>query len=59
MSEKIIRVEHLQQFFPVGGFGKNTKYVRDVYERIKVKLWNIIKDEMEGKEVKYEINKVS
>ena len=34
-------------------------YVRDVYERIKVKLWNIIKDEMEGKEVKYEINKVS
>lgn len=30
MSEKIIRVEHLQQFFPVGGFGKNKKYVRAV-----------------------------
>ena len=30
MSEKIIRVEHLQQFFPVGGFGKNKKYVREV-----------------------------
>jgi len=30
MAEKIIRVEHLQQFFPVGGFGKNKKYVRAV-----------------------------
>ena len=30
MSEKIIKVEHLQQFFPAGGFGKNKKYVRAV-----------------------------
>lgn len=30
MSEKLIRVEHLHQYFPVGGFGKKKKYVQAV-----------------------------
>lgn len=30
MSEKLIQVEHLQQYFPAGGFGKNKKYVQAV-----------------------------
>ena len=45
MSEKIIRVEHLQQFFPVGGFGKNKKYVRAVddvsFTLKREKLWDL------------------
>ena len=44
MSEKIIKVEHLQQFFPAGGFGKNKKYVRavdDVSSTLKrERLWD-------------------
>lgn len=30
MSDKLIQVEHLQQYFPAGGFGKNKKYVQAV-----------------------------
>lgn len=30
MSEKLIQVEHLKQYFPAGGFGKNKKYVKAV-----------------------------
>jgi oligopeptide transport system ATP-binding protein len=30
MSDKLIEVEHLQQYFPAGGFGKNKKYVQAV-----------------------------
>lgn len=30
MSEKLIQVEHLKQYFPAGGFGKNKKYVQAV-----------------------------
>ena len=33
MSEKqnsFIQVEHLQQYFPAGGFGKNKKYIQAV-----------------------------
>ncbi len=30
MSERLIRVEHLYQYFPAGGFGKNKKYVQAV-----------------------------
>ncbi len=30
MSEKLVQVEHLQQYFPAGGFGKNKKYVQAV-----------------------------
>lgn len=30
MSEKLVQVEHLQQYFPVGGFGKNKKIVQAV-----------------------------
>jgi oligopeptide transport system ATP-binding protein len=27
MSEKLVEVQHLQQYFPAGGMGKNKKYV--------------------------------
>lgn len=30
MSDKLIQVEHLKQYFPAGGFGKNKKYVKAV-----------------------------
>lgn len=30
MSEKLVQIEHLQQYFPAGGFGKNKKYVQAV-----------------------------
>lgn len=30
MSDTLIQVEHLQKFFPAGGFGKNKKYVQAV-----------------------------
>ena len=30
MSEKLVEVMHLQQYFPAGGFGKNKKYVQAV-----------------------------
>ena len=30
MSYKLVQVEHLQQYFPAGGFGKNKKYVQAV-----------------------------
>jgi ABC-type oligopeptide transport system ATPase subunit len=30
MSEKLLRIEHLYQYFPAGGFGKNRKYVKAV-----------------------------
>ena len=28
MSEKLVQVEHLQQYFPAGGFGKKKKYIQ-------------------------------
>lgn len=30
MSEELIKIEHLKQYFPAGGFGKNKKYVKAV-----------------------------
>ncbi|MCH5249515.1 MAG: ABC transporter ATP-binding protein [Lachnospiraceae bacterium] len=30
MSEKLVQIEHLCQYFPAGGYGKNKKYVRAV-----------------------------
>ncbi len=30
MSKKLIEIEHLKQYFPLGGFGKNKKYVKAV-----------------------------
>ncbi|MBR2765987.1 MAG: ABC transporter ATP-binding protein [Blautia sp.] len=30
MSEKLLRVEHLYQYFPAGGFGKNKRFVQAV-----------------------------
>lgn len=30
MDEKLVQVEHLKQYFPAGGFGKNRKYVKAV-----------------------------
>ena len=30
MREKLVQIEHLRQYFPVGGFGKNKKYVQAV-----------------------------
>ena len=30
MSEKLVEVQHLQQYFPAGGMGKNKKYVQAV-----------------------------
>lgn len=30
MSEKLVQVEHLQQYFPAGGYGKNKKYIQAV-----------------------------
>ncbi|MDF2543045.1 MAG: oligopeptide/dipeptide transporter, ATP-binding protein C-terminal domain [Herbinix sp.] len=30
MNEKLIQIEHLKQYFPVGGIGKNKKYVKAV-----------------------------
>lgn len=30
MSDRLVEVEHLQQYFPAGGFGKNKKYVQAV-----------------------------
>lgn len=30
MSENLVRVEHLRQYFPAGGFGKNKKYIQAV-----------------------------
>ena len=28
MSKDLIKVEHLKQWFPAGGFGKNKKFVK-------------------------------
>ena len=30
MSENLIQIEHLKQFFPAGGYGKKKKYIRAV-----------------------------
>jgi oligopeptide transport system ATP-binding protein len=30
MSEKLLEIEHLKQYFPLGGFGKNKKFVKAV-----------------------------
>lgn len=30
MSDKLLKIEHLYQYFPAGGFGKNKKYVQAV-----------------------------
>ena len=30
MSDKLVQVEHLKQYFPAGGFGKNKKFVKAV-----------------------------
>ena len=30
MSENLVQIEHLRQYFPAGGFGKNKKYVQAV-----------------------------
>lgn len=30
MSDKLIQIEHLKQYFPAGGFGKNRRYVQAV-----------------------------
>ncbi|MCM1088074.1 MAG: ABC transporter ATP-binding protein [Blautia sp.] len=30
MSNRLIQIEHLQQYFPAGGFGKNKKYIQAV-----------------------------
>lgn len=30
MSEKLVQVEHLRQYFPGGGFGKRKKYIQAV-----------------------------
>ena len=30
MSDKFIEVEHLRQYFPAGGHGKNKKYIQAV-----------------------------
>ncbi len=30
MSEKLVQVDHLRQYFPGGGFGKNKKYIQAV-----------------------------
>ena len=30
MSEKLLKIEHLYQYFPAGGFGKKKKYVQAV-----------------------------
>ncbi len=30
MNEEFVKVEHLKQYFPAGGFGKNKKYVKAV-----------------------------
>ena len=30
MSDKVVQVEHLKQYFPAGGFGKNKKFVKAV-----------------------------
>ena len=30
MSEHLIEIEHLRQYFPAGGFGKNKKFIRAV-----------------------------
>lgn len=30
MSENLVQVEHLRQYFPAGGFGKNKKYIQAV-----------------------------
>ena len=30
MSENLVEVKHLQQYFPAGGVGKNRKYVQAV-----------------------------
>lgn len=30
MSEKLVQIEHLKQYFPAGGFGKNKKFVKAV-----------------------------
>ena len=30
MSEKLVEIEHLQQYFPAGGYGKKKKYIQAV-----------------------------
>ena len=30
MSEKLVQIEHLRQYFPAGGYGKHKKYIQAV-----------------------------
>ena len=30
MSEKLVQIEHLRQYFPAGGYGKHNKYIQAV-----------------------------
>lgn len=30
MSDKLVEVQHLKQYFPAGGYGKNKRYVKAV-----------------------------
>ena len=30
MSNDLVKVEHLKQWFPAGGFGKNKKFVKTI-----------------------------
>ena len=30
MSEKLVEIEHLQQYFPAGGYGRKKKYIQAV-----------------------------
>ena len=32
MSDTLVQVEHLQQYFPAGGYGKNKKYIQAVHD---------------------------
>ena len=34
MSEELLRVEHLYQYFPAGGFGRNKKFVQAVDDAV-------------------------
>ena len=44
MSENLVEVKHLQQYFPAGGMGKNKQYVQavdDVSFAIRLSLIHI------------------
>ena len=34
MSENLVEVKHLQQYFPAGGVGKNKRYVQAVDDAV-------------------------